>query len=222
MAFGSAAFGQDASSQAAQIAARQEAAERDRLIRGELEELRQSFLQQQRRINELINENNALQRQLGEMDTRFRTAQANAMTRKDLEKVYADLKRVDEARQSDKNLILEQIKEVAKIAAKPAQVIVEPPVTRPTPAPRHTTPLDKDPDKGADETPVLDNPHGYFSYKIKSGDTLIAIMNAFNAKLKEQGKATVTLEQIKKANPKMNPNSMVVGREIQIPVPPDK
>jgi TolA-binding protein len=218
----SSSFAQDPAAHAAALAARQEQAEERRLMMRDIEDLRQSVVQQQRRINELINENNALQRQITEMDQRNRAAQANGVTRKDLEKIIEALKEVDSKRVADNNVIKEQIKKVAEIAAKPPQVIVQAPPTIAVPPPTKT-PKDE-PDKtdksGDDEPPP--NPRGYFTYKIQSKDTLMGIINAYNAKFKEQGKATVTLEQVKKANPKLNPNRMIVGKEVLIPIPPDK
>lgn len=216
------AFGQDPSQNAAALAARQEAAEERRMMTRDLDDLRQSVVQQQRRINELINENGALQRQITEMDQRNRAAQANAVSRKDLEKIVDALREVDSKRVADNNLIKDQIKEVAKIAARPAPpVIVQAP---PAPAPQETktTPKEDKPENNPEDNSPPANPRGYFTYKIQSKDTLMGIINAYNAKFKEQGKATVTLEQVKKANPKLNPNKMIVGKEVLIPIPPDK
>lgn len=217
-------FSQDSAANAAAVAARQEQTEERRMMRTELERMNESLVQQQRRINELINENNALQRQITEMEQRNRAAQANAVTRKDLEKIVDALKEVDSKRVADNNVIKEQIKKVAEIAAsKPAPVFVQPPPILANP-PEIKNQKDREPDKtekaGEDEPPP--NPRGYFTYKIQSKDTLMGIINAYNAKFKEQGKATVTLEQVKKANPKLNPNRMIVGKEVLIPIPPDK
>jgi hypothetical protein len=214
---GTATFAQD-NSAAAAIAARQEAAERDRLFTTQIDELRQTIIRQQRDLNRLANENSDLQRQINESERKFREAQGNAVTRKDLEKVVEQLRKVDDNRLADKNLIIEQIKKVAEIAAtKPAPIIVTPP---PAATPPEKVEKQKDPDE---EKQPLTNPNGYFTYKIKSGDNLTSIIAAFNAELKEKGKTgKITLDQVRKANPKVNPNNIPVGREILIPVPPDK
>src|SRR4051812_46292953 len=60
-------FSQDPASHAAALAARQEQAEERRLMMRDIDDLRQSLVQQQRRINELITDNSALQRQITEM-----------------------------------------------------------------------------------------------------------------------------------------------------------
>ena len=57
---------------------------------------------------------------------------------------------------------------------------------------------------------------------MQKGDTLSGIISAYNAELKKAGKPSITLEQVKKANPKMNPDRVPVGREILIPVPQGK
>jgi hypothetical protein len=221
--FSASSFAQDAS-QAAALAARQELAEERRLMRTEVERLNESVLQQQRTINNLANENSALQRQIVEMEQRNRAAQANAVTRKDLEKIVEALKEVDSKRVADNNVIREQIKKVAEIASRPPPTLVVPaaPIFTNPPNEIKTSKEDK-PDKAAQEDDgPPPNPRGYFTYKIQNKDTLMGIINAYNAKFKEQGKALVTLEQVKKANPKLNPNKMIVGRDVLIPIPPDK
>jgi hypothetical protein len=216
---GTTAFGQDA----AAIAARQEAAERDRLFSSQLDELRQTVIRQQRDINRLANENSDLQRQIKESERRFRESMGNAITQRQLEDVVKQLKEVDDKRVADNKLIVEQIKKVAEIAAKAPPVIVTP---QPPPATNHaeqkpdrtTKPKDSEPDEG----PALVNPDGYYTYKIKSGDRLLGIIAAYNDALKDKNKGKITLDQVKKANPKVNPNNLPVGREILIPIPPDK
>lgn len=219
-----ASFGQES---AAQIAARQEAAERERLMQSALEQAREDNVRMQRQLNQFANENSALQRQIAELERKFNAAQAAAISRKDLEKIVEQIRKVDDNRIADKNLILEQIKEVAKIASKPSTPIVieRDPVVPPT---RNrdresVTPLpDKNGGKHEEETAVLDNPDGYYTYEVKSGDSLSAVIRAYNDKLKDQNKAAITLDQVKKANPGLKPERMIVGKKIQIPIPPDK
>jgi hypothetical protein len=135
---------------------------------------------------------------------------------------------IEKSRQADNNLVKEQFVELKKLLDRPPQVIVQP---APTPAPSTRDRGERDrgerdgkppKDNNEEEPPAFNG--DYFGYKIKSGDRLTQIIAAFNAKLKEEGKnkAPITLDMVKKANPKMNPNNLVVGREIRIPVPPDR
>jgi hypothetical protein len=93
--------------------------------------------------------------------------------------------------------------------------------------PRDTKPPRDETNHREDITPLPSAPEftgEYYPYKIKSGDSLTRIIGAYNSQLKEKGmnKAPITLDMVKKANPKLNPNNLPVGREIKIPIPPDK
>ncbi len=219
-------FAQDA----ATLAARREAEERDRRMDAAMERLSEANLVQQQRITALINENNTLHRQLTELENRFRNSQVGAVTRDDLQKVYAKMGEIEKARQADKTLLTEQINKildkVEEIAKRPPVIKVEAPSApvRTDPKPSQTRDREKEKEKEKDKEPETapDNPNGYYTYTIKSGDRLMAVIKAYNDELKDKNKKPITLDQVKKANPKMNPNNLVVGKEILIPVPPDK
>lgn len=205
-------FAQDASA----IAAQREAEERERRTTAMIERLQESNNVQQRRINELNNDISALRRQLVEFENRYKNAQLGAVSQSDLRKVYETIDKVEKSRQADNELVKEQFQALKKLLDKPLPVYV-PPVAPPTP---HDTKTNK-PDR-TEEPQVQEFNGEYYGYKIKSGDRLMAIISAYNLQLKEKGKAPITLEMVKKANPKLNPNNLPVGREIKIPIPPDK
>jgi hypothetical protein len=207
-------FSQDA----ATIAAQREAEERDRRTAGLIENLQQANSVQQRRINELNNDVASLRRQLVEMENRFKNSQLGVATQSDIRKVYDKMAEIEKNRQADNNLVKEQFVELKKILDKPAPppVIIREPAAAP---PEHEMKSPKD------EQPLAQEFTGdYFSYKIKSGDRLMQVIAAYNAEIKSQGKnkAPITLDMVKKANPKLNPNNLPVGREIKIPIPPDR
>jgi hypothetical protein len=148
----------------------------------------------------------------------------NFATQSDIRKVYDKMAEIEKNRQADNNLVKDQFAELKKLLDKPPVVIQSPP---PTPAPR-----DRDRDRDTktskpeinEEPPLQEFTGEFYPYKIKSGDRLTQIIAAYNAELKAQGKnkAPITLDMIKKANPKLNPNNLLVGREIKIPIPPDR
>ena len=150
--------------------------------------------------------------------------------RSDLQKVYSKMAEVDKARQSDRTAINEQIKilaeKVAELQARPPVTIREVPTPIPprnnTRVPDKTSETSTEKDSG--ENSVPDNPGGYYKHKVKQGEYLSTIIAAYNAKLKEEhpNKRPITLDAVKKANPKLNPNNVPIGKEILIPVPPDK
>jgi len=212
-------FSQDAAS----IAAQREAEERERRTTAAMTRLEEANAVQQRRINELITDLANVRRQLAESESRTKNSQMNFATQTDIRKVYDKMAEIEKNRQADNNLVKDQFAELKKLLDKPPVVI-----QAPAPAPR-----DRDRDQDAkpskpnttDPEPQVQEFTGeFYPYKIKSGDRLTQIIAAYNAELKSQGKnkAPITLDMIKKANPKLNPNNLLVGREIKIPIPPDR
>jgi hypothetical protein len=209
----SGAFAQDAAS----IAAQREAEERDRRTSSRIEGLEQSNAVQQRRINELINEVTNLRRQITDLEIRFKNSERGAVTGTDIKKIYDKMAEIERNRQADNNLIKDQFVELRKILDKPP-VIIE----RPTPVQPPTNTREKQPKDNPPEDAPQEFTGEYYPYKVKSGDNLTKIISAYNAQLKDQGKAPITLDMVKKANPKINSNNLMVGREIKIPIPPNK
>ena len=217
-------FSQDA----AAIAAQREAEERERRMNSLIENLQQANTVQQRRINELNNDVAALRRQLVEFENRYKNAQLGAVSQTDLRKIYDTMDKIENNRQSDNKLVKEQFQELRKILDK--QPVYVPPVNPIVPPPSHTRDRDRDKPttKPEGDTTTTQEPPSftgdYYPYKIKSGDILTRVIAAYNAQLKEKGmnKAPITLDMVKKANPKINPNNLPVGTEIKIPIPPDK
>ena len=131
---------------------------------------------------------------------REETARAgnNLATREELRKLAEKIQEVDQKREADKELIL---KELQKLAKAPPPLPVE---------------------HKASAEGNADVPDKFFTHVVKQGEYLSTIISAFNAELKAKGKGTVTLSQVKKANPNLNPDNLKVGQEILIPVPPNK
>lgn len=112
----------------------------------------------------------------------------------DLRKLAEALREVDRKREEDKRLILEEIKKLAQTPVPPA------PRETTRPAPR--------------EKPAASVAQKGYTYKIKPGDTLSAIAQAY-----AQSGVKVTVDDILQANPGLKPNRLPVGREIFIPDP---
>src|SRR5436190_6046466 len=134
LAVGTCTFAQDNSSRAAAIAAQQEAAERDRLINSAIQDLQRTVATQQTEINRLKTRNEELSRELRDVNAKFREAIGDTVTQKQLQALVDSITKVDKNRLSDRDLFIEQLKEIKKIAAaKPAPVIITnvPPVIEP-------------------------------------------------------------------------------------------
>jgi DNA repair exonuclease SbcCD ATPase subunit len=121
----------------------------------------------------------------------------NLATREDLRKYAEKLKELDEKRESDKKLILENIKELAKVPMAP------PPETKP--APRHAP----DPNE---EPPLV--------YTVRKNDRLLDILAAYNEHFQKNGQAKITMAQVLKANPGLKADRLVAGTKVKIPFPP--
>jgi uncharacterized protein YhaN len=222
--FASPIFAQDAN-QAALLAQQREAEERYNRLVSRLENMEEAYQVLSRRIATLAQADNEFRQEVNTrlvaIDNKIRTSQSAAATRDDLKTLTEKLKEVDEKREADKKLILEKLKDLAATVANtpaPTQVIVRPPER--TKVDHAPTPSDT---KATDSTPAPPaNPNGYWTYKVQKGDTLLAIMQAYNAKLREEKKPTLTLDQIKQANPTVNPNALRLNQEVLIPIPGDK
>jgi nucleoid-associated protein YgaU len=116
------------------------------------------------------------------------------VSHEDLRKLAEALREVDRKREEDKRLILEEIKKLAQTPAPPA--------------PREAT------RSAPREKPAAAVAQKGYTYKIKPGDTLSAIAQAY-----AQSGVKVTVDDILKANPDLKPNRLPVDREIFIPDP---
>lgn len=217
-------FAQDAS-QAALLAERREAEERYNRLANSLEDLRDAYAAQTRRIQQLAQENADLRaevnKQINAVDSRMRNNLTAAATRDDVKALAEKLKEVDDKREADKKLILKELKELANVVANtpaPAPQVIIREVVKPGSSKPDVAPVNDS--KPLPATP--ENPNGYWKYNVQKGDTMLAILQAYNAQLREQKKPTLTLDQLKQHNPTVNPNALRVNQEILIPIPADK
>ena len=111
-------------------------------------------------------------------------------SQEDLRKLAEKIQEVDDKRKADTDRIAKEIEELGK-------AVRQKPATRPPEAPVTNASSEK----------------GYW-YEIKPNDTLSAVIAAY----REQG-IKVTLDEILKANPGLEPTKMQVGRKIWIPAP---
>ena len=116
----------------------------------------------------------------------------------DLQKLADQVQELAKKQQADNDLILKEIGKLGKVGGSPSG-------RKPTPNVTTNAPT------GGSSTGGKEN--GY-EYKVAAGDTLSIIAKAY----RDQG-IKVTAEQILKANPGLNPNSLKVGQKIFIPAP---
>ena len=122
----------------------------------------------------------------------------SAVSQGDLQKLADQVQEIDKKRQADRELILKEIEKLGKAGGSPA-------VRRSTPT------VTTNPPPGGASAGGREN--GY-EYAVQRNDTLSIIVKAY----RDQG-IKVTTDQILKANPGLNPNSLKVGQKIFIPAP---
>jgi len=117
----------------------------------------------------------------------------NYATQEDLRLLARQVQEVENNRQADYEKIIKQIENLGKAAAKPVKPV------RPAAGSNSAGDL---PDKAIEHT-------------IASGDTLSTIAAAYS---KEKG-VKITVDQIRRANPGIKDDKLVVGRRILVPLP---
>jgi septal ring factor EnvC (AmiA/AmiB activator) len=172
---------------AAAIADRQADEERYKRLNSAVDDLVAAQAVMAKRINALEDELKGLRDDLARAHTN------RYVSRSEFDDLVRKLKELDDQRIKDRDLILQRIQDLAKVAAAP------PPAPAPAPAPTDSTPQSE--------------LHGY-KYKVQRGDTLAAIVAAYRAK-----GVKVTLEGVEKANPKLKPRELKVGQVVFIPDP---
>ncbi|KAB2675236.1 MAG: LysM peptidoglycan-binding domain-containing protein [Verrucomicrobia bacterium] len=195
----------------ARVAAQDEGIES---FRGTLQQLRQE-------VARLRSDNDALRTQL--------SGTKNLATQEQFAKLADQVREVEKNRTKDKEQILEAIE---KLKTLPPVVIPEPPKPAPKPADKGADkPAGKTADKPAGKTgekPAADPgakadkpadagpelPTEYYEHKVDEGETLGAIIEAYN---KQHG-LKVKLAHVVKANPSLkDPKKLRVGQTIRIP-----
>jgi len=168
-----------------------------------------------------------LRTQLGDVRNTASSAGQNAVTQDQLKKVVDQLRDLDKRRQDDNDKIVAQLKRLAEI---PAPAL--PPETEKAEKPgkkRGATkaaadgaarPAQVEQSKGgtnapaAEVKPALPADYEFYEHTIAEGQTLGEIIAEYN----KAYTLKVRLKHVLEANPKLNPNRMVVGKKIRIPV----
>ena len=155
-------------------------------------------------IDNLVDGQQALKRQIDALAKELENLRADASRPKgdyasqaDLKSLADALKEVDRKRMEDNDTVRKELKDLAKALR-----------TTPTTAPHHT------PDQTSNPEPPKGPESGYGYYVIKKGDTLDAIVQAYADK-----NIKLTIAQIQKANPNLEPTKLKVGQKVWIPAP---
>lgn len=184
---------QDNASRASAIADREAAEERYRRLSTAVEGLLAAQAEQQRRIEALTSE-------LRQLRTEAARPQGDFVTREELKQVVESVRELDRRRESDRRTILEEIENLGKNVSDSLKAAA---------APRRP-----EPNRAAAATTAYDE---VAEHTIEAGQTLSAIVSAYNAEFKKRGKRT-SLKLVLDANPSLKPERLPVGQKIVIPL----
>lgn len=172
-----------------QEAERQYNEERFRKLNSVIEDLMAANEAMQKKINALTEEVRLLRAELNRVSN-------NSVSKSDLEELDKKINQVNQSREEDKKVILDNIEKLTKLS----QTVIK----------QKTEPVSNT--QGADTTQKIPD-KGYY-YVIKKGDFLSGIVDAY----RKEG-VKVTLEQVLKANPGLKPEKIIPGQKIFIPDP---
>lgn len=197
-------MGVHAADDTAVLAERREFEERYKRMVAELEDMKDAYRALQKRTIDLSSE----VARLREENIQQAQAQTKYATREDLRKLVEKMQEIDGKRESDRKLILEQLEKLASTAA--ANV-----AAAEARKDRRQQEEEKKP-----VAPPSDPNQEYYTYEVKADNTLSEIVKAYNEAFRNEGKKTITLQQVLQANPGLKPEKLYIGRKIMIPVPP--
>lgn len=173
------------------------AEERYQILNSKLQtliETQETFL---RRCQELEARVTALTRELAKAKEEGARPNSQYVTREELKKVVDAVQELDRKREADKKLILDSLSDLKNL-----------PVPAAPTAPKPSAEKKEDSEK--------------WVYTVGEGDTALAIINAYNERMKAEGRTLITLSQVRKANPDVNIDRIRPGEQIYIPVPAKK
>ncbi|MEW6305455.1 MAG: hypothetical protein AB1705_18415 [Verrucomicrobiota bacterium] len=156
---------------------------------------------------QLQRKNEELRRELDTLRDDHKTSTARTdryVTKEELRLLVEKMQEIEKNRTADKELIVQEFAELKKLMTKSVKAAAAPPPVAPKPPPVEESQGEQ---KG-------------YSYEVQKGDTLLAIIEAYNSKLKERGvKGRITLPAVLKANPTLKPEAMPVGTKVFLPHP---
>ena len=170
-------------------------AEQFRRLRGEIDELKGAHALQQQQTDKLKTQVKTLTDENQKLNRRLAGKFATA---EEMEAMRAALKELDANRLQDRAIVQKALADLGKLIQKVAQQKAAPV----EPAPR-----------------VVARDFKFNTHKVETGEFLSNIIVAYNRAYKEEGLGTVTQSQVLKANPGLNPNRLLVGQKIKIPLP---
>ena len=195
---------QQPSSNLLSAAARQEMEEKIKRLRAELEDMKALNNSLTESLNTLTRQVKAQNDAMKKFADAYKIALSDYVRKSELDALAKSVREIERNRKSDQAQVVKKFAELKKlILENPPKVIQVP----------------SNPSNNSSGRPSRsDEPKGV-EHEVGKGQTLTAIIAAFNDQLKKEGRrARVTLSQVKAANPGLNPDRVTVGQKIFIPI----
>jgi septal ring factor EnvC (AmiA/AmiB activator) len=176
------------------LARAQDSATQDQIdqINGKIQDIEATQALQNKRIA-------ALEKAVGDLSDKLNQPGGNNFaSADDLKSLAAQVQEIDKKRQEDNDRILKELERLDKSLGV-------------APSSHQTAPSTSE---ISTDVATSSGPQKGYDYKIQDKDTLSAIARAYSAK-----GIKVTVDQILKANPGLNPKNLIVGKKIFIPDP---
>jgi len=195
---------QQSSSSLLSAAARQEMEEKIRRLQAEVEDMKALNNSLNESLNTLTRQVKAQNDAMKKFADAYKIALSDYARKDDIEAVAKSAREIERNRKADQAQVVKKFQELRKlILDNPPKVIHVPASPRKENMGR---PSRSDEPKGVEHV-------------VGKGQTLTAIIAAFNDELKRNGrKARVSLSQVKAANPGVNIDRLIVGQKIFIPI----
>jgi LysM repeat protein len=162
-------------------------------LAGQVQDLLAAQEQQGKRLDDLA-------KQISDLSDKVSApAASTSASADDLKSLATQVQEIDKKRQADRELILKQIENLAKLGG---------------PSPSHKSKPTVDTTATGDDATGPAVSQKAYPYTIEAGDTISAIAKAF----RDKG-VKVSVSQILRANPKLDPAKLYVGEKIFIPDP---
>lgn len=198
-------FAQTASSESAVID-KQASEERYKRMSADMEQLQEANAALQKKIDSLEERLSKMSEEITKASNKDNTGSL----RDDLKLLRDKIQEVDKKRESDKQVISDEIK---KSIAEIERAVVK------ANSARATVVHDRPAATAAADTTTSTTSDKNYSYTIQEGDTLSAIVVAYNKKFQSEGMKKISMKKVQDANPAVNWNRLRVGQKIVIPAP---
>ena len=185
-------------------------------LQGEVADLRDANNAYQKRISELSRRIDKLQEDMRETHERSTMKMGDFATREELKKIIDRLAEVDQKRENDRKVILDEFEKLGKTLAASS-------LSESRNGSKRNGGSSRERDR---EQPKESKPEVYegkvIEYPVEKNQTFSEILQKYNEHLKEQGLPTIRQSDVLKANPNLNPNRIYEGQKINLPVPEKK